>query len=101
MACAEFDGVCYGGQLGVDGKYRDEQTAGCEDHKYAHTYRRMGGTMTDVPLATCFEPLHICEKNSLPLLHVKSSATCVLGGDPPQLSRCEQNMHTTRWVANN
>ena len=42
------------------------------------------------------KPLHVCE-NLPPVLHVVSSVTCVLPGEPPQLRSCKQNMHTTWW----
>ena len=39
----------------------DKQTSGCEDHKCAHMYRRVGGMMLDVHVAILSKPLHICE----------------------------------------
>ena len=85
-----------GGAL-VAGTCGDKQTSGCEDHKYAHMYRRVGGMMTNVHVAILSKSLHICE-NLPPALHVVISVTCVLGGEPPQLSSCKQNMHSTWWV---
>ena len=40
----------------------DKQTSGCEDHKCAHIYRRVGGMMTNVHVAILSKSLHICEK---------------------------------------
>ena len=85
-----------GGAL-VAGTCGDKQTSGCEDHKCAHMYRRVGGMMTNVHVAILSKSLHICE-NLPPALHVVISVTCVLGGEPPQLSSCKQNMHSTWWV---
>ena len=81
----------------VAGTCGDKQTSGCEDHKCAHMYRRVGGMMTDVHVAILSKSLHICE-NLPPALHVVISVTCVLGGELPQLSSCKQNMYITWWV---
>ena len=81
----------------VAGTCGDKQTSGCEDHKCAHMYRRVHGMMANVHVAILSKPLHVCE-NLPPALHVESSVMCVLGGESPQLSSCQQNMHTTWWV---
>ena len=44
----------------------DKQTSGCEDHKCAHMYRRVGGMMLDVHVAILSKPLHICERVVFP-----------------------------------
>ena len=84
----------------VAGTCGDKQTSGCEDHKCAHMYRRVGGMMTDVHVAILSKPLHICE-NLPPALHLVSLVMCVLGGELPQLSSCKQNMYITWWVGPN
>ena len=45
--------------------FRDKQTSGCEDHKCAQMFRRVGGMMTDVHVAILSKPLHICEKEKV------------------------------------
>ena len=41
----------------VAGTCGDKQTSGCEDHKCAHMYRRVGGMMLDVHVAILSKPL--------------------------------------------
>ena len=65
--------------------FSDKQTSGCEDHKCAHMYRRVGGMMTDVHVAILSKSLHICEKREPPVVFPSFLASQNGGGGRKQV----------------